>query len=49
MIRNFEEKKGGIQWMEVVPLLFQYLIEELKIVDVNIINGLYTWNNRHGD
>eukprot|EP00253_Pinus_taeda_P027885 PITA_27885 len=48
LIRSLEEKKGGIRKMDHFMDKFNELIEDLRLVDIQTINGICTWNNRRG-
>eukprot|EP00253_Pinus_taeda_P031160 PITA_31160 len=48
LIRSLEEKKGGIRKMDHFMEKFNDLIDELRLVDIQTINGICTWNNRRG-
>eukprot|EP00253_Pinus_taeda_P009631 PITA_09631 len=48
LIRSLDEKKGGLRRMDHFMDSFNDLIEELRLVDIQSINGIYTWNNRRG-
>eukprot|EP00253_Pinus_taeda_P035285 PITA_35285 len=48
LIRSLEEKKGGIRKMDHFMDKFNEMIEDLRLVDIQIINGICTWNNRRG-
>eukprot|EP00253_Pinus_taeda_P018718 PITA_18718 len=48
LIRSLEEKKGGIRKMDHFMDKFNELIEVLRLVDIETINGICTWNNRRG-
>eukprot|EP00253_Pinus_taeda_P008746 PITA_08746 len=48
LIRSLEEKKGGIRRRDHFMDSFNDMIEELRLVDIQTINGIYTWNNRRG-
>eukprot|EP00253_Pinus_taeda_P013029 PITA_13029 len=48
LIRSLEEKKGGIRKSDSLMGRFNALIEDLRLVDIQTINGIYTWNNRRG-
>ena len=48
MITSLQEKKGGISHLETNNLAFCQLIEDLKLVDLDTNNGIYTWNNKRG-
>lgn len=42
LIRSLEEKKGGIRRLEPAPFIFQDLIQDLKLVEVDTMNGKHT-------
>eukprot|EP00253_Pinus_taeda_P010874 PITA_10874 len=48
LIRSLEEKKGGIRRRDHFMDSFNDMIEELRLVDIQTINGTFTWNNRRG-
>ena len=48
MITSKEEKKGGLQWKDADMERFRETQESLKMIDINTINGKFTWNNRRG-
>eukprot|EP00253_Pinus_taeda_P013830 PITA_13830 len=48
LIRSLEEKKGGIRKMDHFMDKFNELIEDLRLVDIQTINWICTWNNRRG-
>ena len=48
LIRSLEEKKGGIRKMDHFMDKFNELIEDLRLVDIQTINGICTWNNSRG-
>jgi len=48
LIRSLEEKKGGIRKMDHFMDKFNEMIEDLRLVDIQTINGICTWNNRRG-
>eukprot|EP00253_Pinus_taeda_P004070 PITA_04070 len=48
LIRSLEEKKGGIRKMDHFMDKFNELIEDLRLLDIQTINGICTWNNRRG-
>eukprot|EP00253_Pinus_taeda_P023228 PITA_23228 len=45
---SLEEKKGGIRKMDHFMDKFNDLIDDLRLVDIQTINGICTWNNRRG-
>eukprot|EP00253_Pinus_taeda_P033811 PITA_33811 len=48
LIRSLDEKKGGLRRRDHFMDSFNDLIEELRLVDIQSINGVYTWNNIRG-
>eukprot|EP00253_Pinus_taeda_P011982 PITA_11982 len=48
LIRSLDEKKGGLRRRDHFMDSFNDVIEELRLVDIQSINGVYTWNNRRG-
>lgn len=48
LIRSLEEKRGGIRKTDNYMEKFNDIIEELRLVDIHTINGIFTWNNRRG-
>lgn len=48
MIKSLSEKKGGTRVLNKDSLVFQSFIENLKLVDSDSDNGLFTWNNKRG-
>eukprot|EP00253_Pinus_taeda_P026517 PITA_26517 len=48
LIRSLEEKKGGIRKTDNLMERFNALIDDLRLVDIQTINGISTWNNRRG-
>eukprot|EP00253_Pinus_taeda_P027077 PITA_27077 len=48
LIRSLDEKKGGLRRRDHFMDSFNEMIEELRLVDIQSINGIYTWNNRRG-
>eukprot|EP00253_Pinus_taeda_P009203 PITA_09203 len=48
LIKSLEEKKGGIRKRDHFMDKFNELIEDLRLVDIQTINGICTWNNRRG-
>lgn len=48
LIRSLEEKKGGIRKTDHLMEKFNALIDDLRLVDIQAINGICTWNNRRG-
>eukprot|EP00253_Pinus_taeda_P004728 PITA_04728 len=48
MIRSLSEKKGGTRSLSKDSLAFQTFIDNMKLVDTDTSNGLFTWNNKRG-
>lgn len=48
MIKSLSEKKGGTRALSKDSLAFQIFTENMKLVDVETNNGLFTWNNKRG-
>jgi len=46
MILMLEEKTGGTKWLEQDNGMFKTLIEQLNMVDMETLNGIFTWSNR---
>ena len=46
MIRNLDEKKGGIQNLNSASNHFNAIINDLNLIDVKTSNGIFTWNNK---
>ena len=46
MIRNLEEKKGGIRNLNPASAQFNELINDLNLIDVITSSGIFTWNNK---
>ena len=50
LIRNMEEKKGGIRQLNPINYSFNEVIDNLELIDVRTNNDTFTWNNkRTGD
>ena len=50
LIRNLDEKKGGIRHLNPISEYFNEVIDNLELIDVRTNNGIFTWNNkRTGD
>lgn len=49
IIISVQEKKGGNSWLDSISMEFDDLIETFCLVDIPIINGCFTWNNRRGE
>lgn len=48
MIKSLLEKKGGTRTLSKDSIAFQTFIDNMKIVDTDMSNGLFTWNNMRG-
>lgn len=48
LIQCLEEKKGGIRKPDQYMEIFNDTIRYLRLVDIQTVNGVYTWNNRRG-
>eukprot|EP00253_Pinus_taeda_P027563 PITA_27563 len=48
MVTSLVEKKGGRRRKEDDMEAFGDIIEELHVVDLPMMNGVYKWNNRRG-
>eukprot|EP00253_Pinus_taeda_P004365 PITA_04365 len=48
LIRSLDEKTGGLRRRDHFMDSFNEMIEELRLVDIQSIIGIYTWNNRRG-
>ena len=46
MITTLEEKKGGLRRVDKDAEAFNTFIAASKLIDVPIVNGLYTWSNK---
>lgn len=46
MIKSLSEKKGGTRMLNKDSSTFQAFTENLKLVDSDSKNGLFTWNNK---
>ena len=46
MIRNLDEKKGGIQNLNYASNHFNAIINDLNLIDVRTSNDIFTWNNK---
>ena len=46
LIRNLEEKKGGIRNLNLVSAQFNDLIDDLNLIYVRTSNSILTWNNK---
>eukprot|EP00253_Pinus_taeda_P035368 PITA_35368 len=48
LIRIVDEKKGGMRRPDQYMDMFNEMISEQRLVDMQTINGIFTWNNRRG-
>ena len=48
MIKSFLEKKGATKTLNKDSTAFQTFIDNMKLVDTDMSNGLFTWNNKRG-
>jgi len=48
MIKSLLEKKGGTRALGKDSLAFQTFINKMKLVDIVMSNGIFTWNNKKG-
>ena len=48
MIKSLSEKKGGTRVLTKDSLAFQSFIDDMKLVDSELSNGFFTWNNKRG-
>ena len=48
MIKSLSEKKGGTKILSKHSSAFQTFIDNMKLVDNDTSNGLFTWNNKRG-
>ena len=46
LLRNMEEKKGGSRRLDQDTNDFNSLIDKLNLIDLEAINGTFTWTNR---
>ena len=46
MITSLKNKKGDLCLLEIDSLAFCQLIQDLKLVDLETNNGIYTWNKK---
>ena len=50
LIRNLDEKKGGICSLNLASTMFNNTIYDLDLIDVRMTNDIFTWNNKqYGD
>ena len=48
MIRSLSKKKGGTRQLGRESMAFQNFIRNMKLVDIETMNGTFTWNNKRG-
>ena len=48
MIKSLSEKKGGTRTLSKDSIAFYNFIDNMKLVDTDTSNGLFTWNNKRG-
>ena len=48
MIKSILEKKGGTKTLSKEFTKFQTFIDNMRLFDTNMSNGLFTWNNKRG-
>lgn len=48
MIKSLTEKKGGTRTLGKDSIAFLNFINKMTLVDVEILNGTFTWNNKRG-
>ena len=48
MIKSLSEKKWGTKTLNKDSLAFQIFMDNMKLVDIDSSNGLFTWNNKRG-
>jgi len=46
LITNLQEKKGGTRKLDAHSTRFGSIIQTLKLIDVRMDNGIFTWNNK---
>jgi exonuclease III len=46
IIRSLEEKKGGSRRLDQDSCDFNNLIDDLRLIDLEVNNGIHTWTNR---
>jgi len=47
--KSLMEKKGGTRILGRDSITFQNFITNIKLVDMETSNGIFTWNNKRGD
>jgi len=48
MIKSLSEKKGGTRMLSKDLVAFQSFTDDMNLVDSEMRNGLFTWNNKRG-
>eukprot|EP00253_Pinus_taeda_P022587 PITA_22587 len=48
MIKSLSKKKGGTRALNKDSLAFQSFTDDMKMVDAELSNDLFTWNNKRG-
>jgi len=48
MIKSLSGKKGGTRTLSKDSTTFQTFIDNMKLVDTGMTNGLFSWNNKIG-
>lgn len=46
MIRSLSERKGGTRTLSKDSITFQTFIDNMNLVDTDMSNDLFTWNNK---
>ena len=46
LVRNLDDKKGGIRKLNPISEYLNEVIANLEMVDVRMTNGTFTWNNK---
>jgi len=45
LIRLLQEKKGGVRRLDQKSIAFDGYMQQLKLMDIPTVNGLFTLNN----
>jgi len=48
MIRSLTERKGGTRILGRESIAFENFINDMRLVDIETINGTFTWSNKRG-
>jgi len=48
MFRSLTKKKGGTRSLGRDSLTFHNFLNNMRLVDMDTINGIFTWNNKRG-